>query len=193
MPRFTAGFETLHSRGLKDKKRRDRPSEMFGPGMKSTLSRSTQKLVEKLAKQSKLNRTQMRALGSLASAGRFVDDFLRPPLCSDWNLTQWCAVTLYRYNCRNALHTAPGRMSYAPSMELLQPKHTLPYQERTQKVHTMRFGCVCFRPSSLVWYVSCRLRFFVFIHLFAIRRHRPTIKLKDSIDKQVDALCSCWL
>jgi len=108
--RFTAGFETLHARGLKDKKKKK--SSMFGNN--STLSRGTQRLVEKLARQSKLNRHQMRALGSLASAGR------------------------------NTLQSAPGRISFAPSMALQRPAHTLPYQDRVNQVHRMRAGCVLF-------------------------------------------------
>ena len=134
MSRFTAGFETLHKRGLKD--RRQRRSVMFGNddgagNNNSTLSRGTQKLVERLARKSGLNRDQMRALGNLASAGR------------------------------NSLHSAPGRMGsgyapQAPSMALQVPAHTLPYQDRSRQIHTMRHG-----------------------------RHRPTIKLKDAIDREV--------
>jgi hypothetical protein len=111
--RFTAGFESLHQPGLKDR-RVQRPSDMWGPDAErtSTLSLGTRRLVEKLARQSNLNRDQMRALGSLASAGR------------------------------NSLHTAPGRMGapLAPSMTSTLPAHARPYQDRAQKVHTMAFG-----------------------------------------------------
>ena len=108
MSRFTAGFETLHAKGMKDK--RNYKSVMFGSGAHSTLSRSTQKLVEKLARQSHLNRDQMRALGSLASAGR------------------------------NSLQSAPGRLVQAPSMATQFPAHKQPFVDHPNQVHRMRHG-----------------------------------------------------